>query len=60
MSERLINADQTAEKLGMSPRSLERRHTWTPPFPAPVRRKPLLWREESIDEWIVKAARLAA
>jgi predicted DNA-binding transcriptional regulator AlpA len=56
MAEQCITAEQVADKLKISPRTLGRRHEWTPAFPQPILRRPLVWREADVDAWIVRAS----
>ena len=53
----IIKADEVAAILRLSPRSLEKRHTWSPKFPAPLTRRPLTWTRASIMQWIIRRDR---
>ncbi len=55
--ETCLTAQGVADLLHISPRALDRRHMWTPQFPAPILRRPLVWRRADVDAWI--AARSA-
>jgi len=50
-------ADEVAAILRLSPRSLEKRHTWSPQFPAPLTKRPLTWTRASIMQWITRRDR---
>lgn len=50
----IIKAAQVAELLCISQRTLERRHEWTPRFPAPLTRKPLTWLRSEVESWIIR------
>ena len=55
----IITADEVAAILRLSPRSLEKRHTWSPKFPAPLTRRPLTWTRSSVLAWIDRRDRMA-
>ena len=55
----IITADEVAAILRLSPRSLEKRHTWSPKFPAPLTRRPLTWTRGAILAWIDRRDRMA-
>lgn len=58
MSEHCINAEEAAGLLKVAPRTLlNKRHEWTPRFPQPIHRKPLVWRLADVEDWIVRASR---
>lgn len=60
MSEPIIlTADEVCSLLRLSKRTLERRHEWSPRFPAPLTRRPLTWTREAVVEWIRKRDALA-
>lgn len=56
MSEpKAITKEQVCAMLGgISDRTLERRHEWSPRFPAPLTRRPLTWLESEVQAWLVK------
>lgn len=55
----IITADEVASILRLSPRSIEKRHTWSPQFPAPLTRRPLTWTRAAVLAWIDRRDRLA-
>jgi predicted DNA-binding transcriptional regulator AlpA len=55
----IIDASEVCAMLKISTRTLERRHTWQPKFPAPLTRRPLTWTRERIEEWVRKRDALA-
>lgn len=54
-----MNVEQVARYIGVSARTMERRATFDPPFPAPIRRKPLAWHPEEVRDWRDRANLLA-
>lgn len=52
MTETCLSLKECADLLRISPRTLDHRHKWQPPFPQPIMRRPLVWRRADIDEWI--------
>jgi len=57
MSESCMNAQEVADLLRITKRAfLERRHSFDPPFPAPILRRPLIFRSADAHKWIVEAA----
>lgn len=57
--ESCLDRDSAAELLCLTPRSLDKRHQWEPPFPRPILRRPLIWRRSDVEQWIADASRLA-
>lgn len=57
MNESCMNAQEVADLLRITKRAfLERRHAFDPPFPAPILRRPLIFRSRDAHQWIVDAA----
>ena len=55
--ESCMNAQEVADLLRIKNRTfLERRHSWNPPFPPPILRRPLIFRSRDAHQWIVEAA----
>lgn len=50
----IITASEVCDLLRISTRTLERRHMWSPRFPAPLTRRPLTWTREAVLEWVRK------
>ena len=60
MSEPIIlTAAEVCDLLRISPRTLERRHTWQPQFPAPLTRRRLTWTREAVLDWVRKRDAIA-
>lgn len=59
VTERCITAKETADLLRLSVRTLDKRATWSPPFPKPINAKPLIWRLADVEAWIVRASKEA-
>jgi predicted DNA-binding transcriptional regulator AlpA len=57
MSETCLTAKELADLLRISPRALDRRHLWQPEFPAPILRRPLVWRRADVEDWIKRASK---
>lgn len=57
LHESCLDRKGTAALLCLTPRSLDKRHTWNPEFPRPILRRPLIWRRTDIEQWIVDASR---
>lgn len=55
----IITADEVAAILRLSPRSLEKRNTWSPKFPAPLTLRPPTWTRASVLAWIDRRDRMA-
>lgn len=57
MNETCMNAQEVADLLRITKRAfLERRHAFDPPFPAPILRRPLIFRSRDAHQWIAEAA----
>jgi hypothetical protein len=55
----ILTADEVAAMLRRkSKRALDRRHEWTPAFPAPFSRWPLTWLRADVLAWIEARHRL--
>jgi predicted DNA-binding transcriptional regulator AlpA len=50
----ILTAAEVAALLRISLRTLERRHSWQPAFPAPLTRRPLTWTRQAVLEWVAK------
>jgi predicted DNA-binding transcriptional regulator AlpA len=57
VSESCVNAKEVAALLKVSPRSLDARHNWSPAFPRPIMKRPLIWRLADVEDWIRRASR---
>lgn len=50
----ILKAAEVAELLRVSLRTLERRHSWQPVFPAPLTRRPLTWTRQAVLDWVAR------
>lgn len=48
----ILTADEVCSLLRLSKRTLERRHEWSPRFPAPLTRRPLTWLRSEVEAWV--------
>jgi len=50
----IITAEEVCDLLRLSKRTLERRHEWSPRFPAPLTRRPLTWLRSEVEAWVAR------
>jgi predicted DNA-binding transcriptional regulator AlpA len=50
----ILTADEVCTLLRLKKRTLERRHEWSPRFPAPLTRRPLTWLRSEVEAWIIR------
>ena len=48
----ILTADEVCTLLRLKKRTLERRHEWSPRFPAPLTRRPLTWLRSEVEAWV--------
>lgn len=60
MNESCMNAQEVADLLRITKRAfMERRHFFEPRFPAPIFRRPLVYRTSDVQQWLADAGKRA-